>query len=791
MPNLLPLPIDSHLAAIKKKIDDSSTFFLKASPGCGKTTRLPPYLCLSTNKKVIVLEPRRISARQAAKRIAEEQGWEHGGRVGHLFRFENMTSEKTQLCFFTEGTFLRWWQNNPDLKDVEYILLDEFHERHLDTDLALALLLDFQKKIKPDLKIIIMSATLNLDELLTVVPNATYHDVEIPLYPVELKYFPHRPEFANMTLEKKVAEALESILAQKEIPGDILIFLAGMRDILKVQDYLLRIYNNHFTIQILHGDLTIEEQIKIFSPGQNTRKIILSTNIAESSVTIPSVRIVIDNGEHREAEVSPWSGLKTLKTKKISKASAIQRAGRAQRSGPGICFRLMSEFDYKTLADSAKPEILREDLTLALLWAKGLKLEPQWVTKPSSAQIEQSQKILFLIGCFDKAQNITELGKKVLTLPLHPRAARILLESTSASDLVQKELIKILATWLEGEQSKRLESRLSKILNDQRNPTKDNKKTVEECFLSGLFDQVVKKKGESEFIHQSGQVLKTRSTSTGKWFLALEIDHLGLIQNLMELPEDWFLNLSEEFLQENVTAQFVGDNKKLERNYQLKFNNLVLEESKRQTLLLNESVNIKAQILLEAQKELQKMLGLFFTQDDFQKIKLWMTHKKIDYNEDHFKKMLQDYTDKHLFKEEQLKLVDFFEHFKNYLFEQMDLTYAGQIHEVFPERLKLSNGREIKLDFSQAPAVYGESLLQDFYGVKSHPTILEGKIKITLRLLGPHKRPIQVTSDIISFWGGSYKQVKKEMQNEYPRHHWADDPLNAPAVLMKKNLVKN
>jgi ATP-dependent helicase HrpB len=594
-----------------------------------------------------------------------------------------------------------------------------------------------------------------------------------------------------MSLEKKISSALEEILSQNKIEGDILVFLAGMRDILTAQTYLQRVYGDQFEYQILHGDLTIEEQLKIFTPSMKAKKIILSTNIAESSVTIPSVRIVIDNGEYREIEISPWTGLKTLKTKRISKASAIQRAGRAQRTGPGICFRLMSEFDYKAMNEINRPEILREDLSSAYLWAKGLKLEPKWVTTPTPAQIEQAHKILFLLGSIQKNGQITDIGIEILNLPLHPRAARILIESFAATELVQREIIKTLAKWLEGDQPQRMETRLKKIIQDNKKNNKNPIESIEQCFICGLYDQVIKKRNDFEYIHQSGQVLKARFQTSGKWFLSLEIDHLSNIQNLMELPEEWYLELPKDFLQENIQVNFVSETQRLERLYQLKFNNLVIEESKRQILPANESSLVQEQIISEALKVLQNNLKTFFESEDYQKIKLLINHQGINDNEETFNKLLITFTKENLLKNEQIKLTDFFEDFKNDIYQHLGLSYKEKIQEYFPSRLKLTNGREVKLDYSTHPHIYGEALLQDFYGIKTHPALFDSKIKITLRLLGPHKRPIQVTSDLITFWKGSYQMVKKEMQSEYPRHHWSDDPVNAEPILLKKNLVKD
>ena len=358
----IPLPIDEYLQEILKKIQEFSTILIKASPGSGKTTRLPWFIAKNMDKKVVVLEPRRLAAKLAAERIAEEENFKIGQEVGYHFRFENKTSSATQLTFYTEGTFLKKAMNDANLEDTEVVILDEFHERHLETDMALAYLLDLQSRRK-NLKIILMSATLDTDITHNLLNPVTI-EIEAKNFPVEINYLPNQPSVLNQNLETKIREALEKIPKDH----DILIFLPGMREIQKVQKYLAHLYGEVF---ILHSEVPKEEQEQALSQNSK-RKIILSTNIAESSVTIPGIKAVIDLGIQREAIYSPWNGLKIISDRPVTKSSAIQRAGRAGRTSPGVCYRLYSLQDFEARENFTLPEITKADLTDSYLLAAQL-----------------------------------------------------------------------------------------------------------------------------------------------------------------------------------------------------------------------------------------------------------------------------------------------------------------------------------------------------------------------------------------------------------------------------------
>ena len=368
----LTLPIDQYIPGILEAARNYSTVLVKASPGSGKTTRLPWALSQGLGKKVVVLEPRRLAAKLAAQRIADEENLTLGKEVGFHFRFEKNISDSTDLIFYTEGTFLKKFLRDENLKDVDIVILDEFHERHLETDLALALLRELQKT-RTDLKIILMSATLDL-KLINAFPDSTVIEIDARIYPVEIKYLPNQPSILNQSLEQKVKKAIESVL---EAEGDILVFLPGMREMTRVQAAL----NGNYDVFLLHADLSKEEQAAALRISAR-KKIILATNIAESSVTIPGVRTVIDSGIQREAHYSAWNGLKFIQDVPVTKSSAIQRAGRAGRTGPGLCHRLYGQQDYNERADHTIPEIERADLTDVFLLVSGTKLKPYWFHPP-------------------------------------------------------------------------------------------------------------------------------------------------------------------------------------------------------------------------------------------------------------------------------------------------------------------------------------------------------------------------------------------------------------------------
>jgi len=441
------LPIDSLIPAIKTSLQNNPNLVLEATPGAGKTTRVPPALldpAISGGGEIWVLEPRRIAARLSAQRVAEELGEKLGETVGYQIRFEEISGPRTRLRFLTEGVLTRRLLSNPTLKGVSVVVLDEFHERHLQTDLALALLRQIQITKRPDLKLVVMSATLDvtpisayLGDCPTLLSEGRQFDISIE----HLKQEDSRP------LSEQVASALNKLIARK-LDGNVLVFLPGASEIRRAQEACAKIAaKEDFLVTLLHGELSTGEQDRAIRPTEK-RKVILSTNVAETSITIDGVVAVIDSGQARIAEHSPWSGLPTLPIRRISKAGAAQRAGRAGRTQAGTCLRLFTEMDFALRSDFETPEIRRLDLIgpALELHAAGIRdlTTFEWFDMPDIQSIEAAESLLQKLGAINCNHELTSIGNIMLRYPLHPRQSRLLIEARSQGIAARGALIAVL-----------------------------------------------------------------------------------------------------------------------------------------------------------------------------------------------------------------------------------------------------------------------------------------------------------------------------------------------------------
>jgi len=428
------LPIDPLLPDIIAQLRQSPNIVLEAPPGAGKTTRVPAALLdakVAGDGEVLVLEPRRLAARMAARRVAEERGEKLGETVGYQVRFEEVAGPRTRLRFLTEGVLTRRLLSDPKLKNVGVVVLDEFHERHLQADLALALLRRLQKTARPDLRLVVMSATLDAGPIAKFLDDAPTLRSEGKRFDVTIEHLA-RPD--ERPLAEQVAAAVNRLVAEK-IDGDILVFLPGAAEIRRAQAACAAIADKHDLMVLpLHGDLSAEEQDRAVKPGPS-RKVILSTNVAESSVTIDGVVAVIDSGLARVAGHSPWSGLPTLNVARISKASATQRAGRAGRTRPGRCLRLYTTQDFNARPDHDTAEVHRADLAEPALELHAAGVADlsgfNWFEPPPQSAVEAAESLLIAVGAIDARGAVTAVGGQMLRFPLHPRQSRMLVEAQS------------------------------------------------------------------------------------------------------------------------------------------------------------------------------------------------------------------------------------------------------------------------------------------------------------------------------------------------------------------------
>ena len=428
MPPLTPLPIDAVLPELLAALKSSASVVLQAPTGAGKTTRVPPAILdagLAGNGQILLLEPRRLAARAAARRMAFERAVTLGDEVGYQVRFDQCCGPQTRLVAITDGILLRRLQDDPFLESVSAILFDEFHERSLNVDLTLAMARRVQQTVRPDLKLIVMSATLAAGPVAKYLGDCPIITSEGRLHPVEIRY---RPAITTQPLVDQVVSAVDELLSST--PGNLLVFLPGVREIQQAGDRLTSIAGQAQAIVLpLYGDLSPEQQDRVLGP-QSQRKIVLATNVAETSVTIDGVTGVIDSGQVRQMQFDPGLGLDRLLLTKISQASSDQRAGRAGRTQPGVCLRLWMEREQRGLSADTEPEIRRVDLAgpvLELLcWGESDVNAFPWFEAPRPEAVAQALSLLSILGAVDDGQP-TDLGRQMVQLPVHPRLARLLI----------------------------------------------------------------------------------------------------------------------------------------------------------------------------------------------------------------------------------------------------------------------------------------------------------------------------------------------------------------------------
>lgn len=755
----ISLPIDPYLPAIFEGAREYSTLLIKSSPGSGKTTRLPWPLSESLGGKVIVLEPRKLAAKLAAQRIAQEEGKILGQEIGYQFRFENKTSEKTRLLFYTEGTFLRVLASDPELRDVSAVILDEFHERHLETDLALAALRALQNR--RDLKLIIMSATLNVEHLEHFKAPKIF-DIEAPHFPVEIHYLPNVPSVLDQKLELKVRDALKSLPGE----GDVLVFLPGMREMQRTQDVLRDEFGEVF---LLHSEISKEEQERALG-SISRRKIILSTTIAESSVTIPGIKFVIDSGISRESHYSPWTGLKSLVDRPVTQSSAIQRAGRAGRTSPGECIRLYPKMDYESREKFGVPEILKADLLDAYVLSSELLRDPAWITPPPRDRWEKARTE------YDQL-DLAAHREKLSRYPLDSRLSRVLIAGEGLTPTAKRTLLNFILEKIEGDSFQHLKSRFDSFL---KLPGSDE--DWEKALLSGFVNQVsLFRQKQHDFVHYSGKTLRAhhslRDLSDG-YYLILDVTPRQEAILVVPIEEEWLYEITPFPFTEDVVLE---GQEKLRLKTLTKLGSLVVDEVLVSRGWSELSEDLRAKVLAQLQGFFRKQIQAWKDEHSWGRILFWSKLRSQD----------PDLFDAGLDLREYFTKTDELD-FKNldyYLSEKLSEYLEGEdLSRALPEKLDLGGRRELVIHYPEDAPAFVEAPIQDFYGQKSTPTILGGKHPLVVKLLGPHKRPIQITQDLVGFWERTYPQFKKEYQRDYPRHYWPEDPKTAKPILLKRML---
>jgi ATP-dependent helicase HrpB len=836
------LPIEEALPALRDALGLGRHALLTAPPGAGKTTRVPlalldaPWL---SGKKLMMLEPRRLAARAAAHRMAALLGEPVGHTVGYRMRLDTKVGFRTRIEVVTDGILTRLLQDDPSLHEYGLVLFDEFHERSLQADAGLALCLESRRLFRPELRLLVMSATLDCGMLGDLLEGAPVIECAGRLFPVETRYL-DRP--MSGPLDVAVTQLIRRSLSQDR--GSLLVFLPGMAEIRRVERRLLDAHLDP-TVRIapLHGELGQDSQDAAIAPAPpGTRKIVLATSIAETSLTIDGIRIVIDAGLLRIPRFNPRSGLTRLDTIRVTQDSADQRRGRAGRLEPGVCYRLWTEKEQLTLAPRRPPEILDADLAPLLLdlalWGTPDPAQLSWVTAPPAGAVAQARELLRGLDALDKAGAATSHGKRMAGLALHPRLAHMIVKAESlgltglaceiAALLSERDLLRGPSGWRNADLRLRLDvlreqhdltggatvdrlacqrvlrtaDRWKKDLQRHGNKTRaDRERNLQSVGLLLALaypDRIAERQPGSEpryqltngrgahFVHQD-------PLSAERYLVVAELD-AGTQWARIDLAAPLTLTEIESlFADQTVTTESVVWDEKSQ----------AVRASRRRTLgalVLSEQTLSKPDpsLIVAALFDGVRQAGipaLAWTRE----LRQWQARvrflRRVEGNESNW----PDVSDEALAASLDRWLgpsLDGITTLKRV--QQMDLS--GPLHGLLswqqrqrlerlaPTHLTVPSGSHLRLDYDTPDAPILAVRLQEMFGCKDTPRVAEGRVPVMLHLLSPANRPVQVTKDLASFWANTYPEVRKNLRGRYPKHHWPDDPCTAPPTAKAKRL---
>ena len=815
------LPIDEVLNELIKAMREKNHAVLQAPPGAGKTTRIPIALLASDlfEKKIIMLQPRRLAVRSAAKRLAQHYGDQLGQTVGYRMRGESKVSKETRIEVVTEGVLIKMIQNDPELNNVSCIIFDEFHERSLSADLGLTFCLEIRSELREDLGILVMSATLDAAPVAKLMGDAPVITSSGKSYDV-CPYYLSKPWKFNKTFKNDFIQAISGLIikAFEENEGSILAFLPGAREIKQVQTFLKAKLANDLDIYPLYGAMSFDEQQKAILPSCR-RKLILATSIAETSLTIKDIRIVIDSGLTRRSRFDPSSGMSRLITERVTKAEAIQRMGRAGRTNTGVCYKLWTKGEEGGLKPFPEPEILISDLSpLAMelaAWGVSNPKNLPFLTQPKSSDFQTAQELLRDLGALNDNGKITALGQKISREPTHPRLARILISGGQDANLVVAliESKDILGPNSPTDFKLRIDAMKNSISFENNNPYAINKKAS---------SNVLKL---SKRLHPKGQL----ELSNAQMAALAYPDRIGLSRNqnrgqfLLSGGKGAFISASDPLASAKmiVALNLDGDKREaklrigieiLETEFmelfhdQIKFKR-ICEWSKRELKVIASEEKTFQSLVLSKKKwtscspELIAKALLEWINDIGLSVLPWKSNtknflaraNKLNQTSDYLPNCSLEFLSKqthewllpHLvgFRSkgdlEKLNMIDIIKS----LFSWKQIEY---LNKNAPEFILAPTGTKIIINYSEEqPKI--RIRLQELFGLIIHPTIGENKEPLLIELLSPAMRIVQTTSDLPKFWLTSYSDVRRDMRGRYPRHPWPEDPMSAePTRRIKK-----
>ncbi|HEY3707213.1 MAG TPA: ATP-dependent helicase C-terminal domain-containing protein [Terracidiphilus sp.] len=771
-----PLPVDSLVPDVLASLERNPNLVVQAEPGAGKTTRIPPALLQVVTGDVLVLEPRRIAARLAAKRVAWELGEELGNTVGYQVRFERVAGPRTRLHFLTEGVLTRRLASDPELRGVDAVVLDEFHERHLDTDLALALLKRLQEQ-RPALRLIVMSATLDAAPVARFLGGCPVLHSAGRLFDLSIEH----SDYSAAPLHDQVKDALASALPRDD-SGEVLVFLPGAAEIRRAAracEPVARAFGR--LLLPLHGDLPPAEQDRAVSPSSQPR-VILSTNVAESSITIDGVRTVIDSGLARLASWSPWTGLPTLRIGRVSKASARQRAGRAARTAPGRAIRLYSQMDFQGRPDFESPEILRSDLAQMCLALRAMGIDNPdrmgWLDVPPELAVANAERLL------DRLIITSQDARRLMRLPLHPRLARMIETASQRGAGKQACLAAALLGSGDRAQHSDLLPAIDEPLGDAARqqlrhllrlvkpaPTGHNAGHHDDALLQsvlmGFPDRVAQRKTGNQVMLGNGTPAEIAGASPPPPLLvALDAEDrtekpLPQVRLFARIEPEWLLDFFPDHVRDETVVFWNRQAERVDAVSRLVYDSLVLQES------ATSLPDPEAAATLLAEKALEAGISRFVEEDLLQDFAGRLEFAGIEPAQipDSFREFCRGYRSFAELKTAGAGFVSWL--------EQKFETH--RLRESAPRTLRLKAGRQVKIHYLPGKTPWIASRLQDFFGMEETPLLGPRRVPVVLHLLAPSQRPVQTTIDLAGFWQRLYPQVRRELMRRYPRHPWPED----------------
>ncbi|MEE9384608.1 MAG: ATP-dependent helicase HrpB [Nannocystaceae bacterium] len=828
-------PIDAKLGEITRLLSAHGNLVIEAPPGAGKTTRVPAELLqhgFAEDGEIIVLQPRRIAARRAAEYVARSMGEPVGRRCGYQVRFDRKTSEHTKIRFVTEGVLLRQLRQTPQLPTASVVIFDEFHERHIEGDVAMALLRKLQSAQRPDLKLIAMSATLDTGSVASFLDAPTVR-VDVRRFETEIEYCsPGARDLARQVLR------VLSGLPLAGTDGHVLVFLPGAREIRDCGASCSALARaSGFEITPLHGDLSAEAQDQAVG-GSASRRLILATNVAETSLTIDNIAVVIDSGLARRASHDPWTGMPRLDLVRISRASATQRAGRAGRTRPGRCLRLYSRHDHDRRPAQTTPEIQRVDLSATLLDLAALKVDDPtrfpWFEAPRPVGLRAASELLELLGATE-AQRLTDTGRAMLRFSVHPRIARFLVaceargvaelgarvaavlgersmrslheaadQDADADVLVDTELI-----WPVQSSGpvtprgvdlrimpliKRSYRQIVRSVHVDRGPKLElmgAQTRIREALLQAYPDRVARVRDDGPgrrtlvFADGGSAVLSAASVlRSARWAVALVVEERreergrarNTVRSASAIEPEWLIELCTDRVVESETLVFDPQRERVVAYSELRYGTLSIESFERTRLppgasdvLARAAISRGPATFIPRREALAQLCRrITFAAEYDESMELW-TAEAI---EEALRELCIGRT---TFAE--LRAADLMSH----LLARMGHGPRRQLDRLAPTHVRLPGGRRLEVHYESDRPPWVQSRLQDFFGRRVGPRIAMDQVALVLHLLAPNGRPVQVTTDLGGFWARHYPGLRNALHRRYPKHGWPEDPANAEA----------